>query len=207
MVDRIAGGESVDLDALAQAYPDGVERVRRLVPVLALMSRLRAPSEVDARNGSGVDRPEADIEPVRELGDFRTIRVIGRGGMGVVYEAVQVSLNRRVALKILPMTSAEDPGKLKRFQIEAQAAALLNHPHIVPIYLVGSECGAHFYAMQLIAGRTLAEVIAEFRQDAWGDRGCVGTVAAVRGRAGPAGRPCPPTRPRTGHSASRCQTV
>ena len=85
--------------------------------------------------------------------------MIGRGGMGVVYEAVQISLNRRVALKILPMTSADDPRKLRRFQIEAQAAALLNDPHIVPVYLVGSENGAHFYAMQLIEGRTLADLI------------------------------------------------
>ena len=66
-----------------------------------------------------------------------------------------------MALKILPMTSADDPRKVKRFQIEAQAAALLNDPHIVPVYLVGSENGVHFYAMQLIEGRTLAELIAE----------------------------------------------
>ncbi len=81
--------------------------------------------------------------------------------MGVVYEAVQISLNRRVALKILPVTSADDPRKVKRFQIEAQAAALLNDPHIVPVYTVGSENGVHFYAMQLIEGQTLAQLMNE----------------------------------------------
>ena len=106
-------------------------------------------------------RPGTETGSIGSLGDFRTIRVIGRGGMGVVYEAVQISLNRRVALKILPMTSAGDPRKLKRFQIEAQAAALLNDPHIVPVYVVGSENGIHFYAMQLIEGQTLAELISD----------------------------------------------
>ena len=87
------------------------------------------------------------------------VRVIGRGGMGVVYEAVQKSLNRRVALKILPSSSAEDPTKVKRFLIEAQSAACLQHPHIVPVHLVGSENKLHYYAMQFIEGRTLAEAI------------------------------------------------
>ena len=130
---------------------------------MAIMSRLRAPSDADAGHWPSDGPRTASIEPGGDLGDFRTVRVIGRGGMGVVYEAVQISLNRRVALKILPMLSADDPRKLKRFQIEAQAAALLNDPHIVPVYLVGSENGVHFYAMQLIEGRTLAELIAEVR--------------------------------------------
>jgi WD40 repeat protein len=164
LVDRISSGELLDLDALAHEHPEGVERARRLIPALAIMARLGAPSSQFAVEPTGPSAVAAGFEPGRSLGDFRTIREIGRGGMGVVYEAVQTSLNRRVALKILPMTSADDPRKLKRFQIEAQAAALLNHPHVVPVYLVGAENGAHFYAMQFIEGRTLAEVIAEFRR-------------------------------------------
>jgi hypothetical protein len=164
VVDRISAGESLDLDALAIDHPDGVARVRRVVPVMAIMSRLRAPSGADAGHWPGDGPRTASVLTGGELGDFRTIRLIGRGGMGVVYEAVQISLNRRVALKILPMLSADDPRKLKRFQIEAQAAALLNDPHIVPVYLVGSENGVHFYAMQLIEGQTLAELIAGLRE-------------------------------------------
>ena len=93
------------------------------------------------------------------LGDFRLIRQIGCGGMGIVYEAEQLSLHRRVALKVLPSVSADDPRRLKRFLVEAQAAAALHHPHIVPVFVVGEEQGVHYYAMQLIEGRTLAQII------------------------------------------------
>jgi WD40 repeat protein/serine/threonine protein kinase len=93
------------------------------------------------------------------LGDFTIVKVVGRGGMGVVYEAVQESLNRRVALKILPATAAADPRKVRRFLVEAQAAACLQHPHIVPVYLVATENGLHYYVMQFIEGRTLADII------------------------------------------------
>src|SRR5205085_12335043 len=88
---------------------------------------------------------------------------IGRGGMGVVYEAEQVSLGRRVALKVLPYTAALDSKQLQRFQNEARAAAGLHHPHIVPVYFVGSERGVPYYAMQFIEGQTLAASIAELR--------------------------------------------
>src|SRR5206468_9031325 len=98
------------------------------------------------------------------LGDFRLIREVGRGGMGVVYEAEQISLRRRVALKILPFASAMDPRQLQRFQVEAQAAACLHHTHIVPVHAVGTERGVSYYAMQYIEGRNLAEVIRELRQ-------------------------------------------
>ena len=76
--------------------------------------------------------------------------------MGVVYEAEQVSLGRRVAVKVLPGAGVLDPRRLQRFQIEAQAAAQLHHPHIVPIFAVGCDRGIHFYAMQFVEGRTLA---------------------------------------------------
>lgn len=101
-------------------------------------------------------------EPV--LGDFRILGELGRGGMGVVYEAQQISLNRRVALKLLLAAAALSPRQLQRFKNEALAAACLDHPHIVKIYSVGCEHGVHFYAMQLIEGRTLAEFIHRLKQ-------------------------------------------
>jgi WD40 repeat protein/serine/threonine protein kinase len=119
---------------------------------------------------SAVDRPTAglstpaELEPATPLGDFQILREIGRGGMGVVYEAVQLSLGRRVALKVLPFAAALDAKQLQRFKNEAQAAAHLQHPHIVPVYYVGCERGVHFYAMQLIDGHTLASVISELRR-------------------------------------------
>jgi eukaryotic-like serine/threonine-protein kinase len=93
------------------------------------------------------------------LGDFRIIREIGRGGMGVVYEAEQLSLERRVALKVLPFASMLDERQLARFKNEGLAAAQLQHPHIVPVFAVGCERGLHFYVMQLIEGQTLEQLI------------------------------------------------
>ena len=81
--------------------------------------------------------------------------------MGVVYEAEQISLNRRVALKVLPFAATMDPRQLQRFRNEAQAAACLHHANIVPVYGVGCERGVHYYAMQLIEGQSLAQVIAD----------------------------------------------
>jgi len=101
--------------------------------------------------------------PSTPLGDFQIVGEIARGGMGIVYEAVQLSLGRRVALKVLPFAATLDPRHLQRFKIEAQAAALLHHTHIVPIFYVGCERGVHFYAMQLIEGQSLAAVLAGLR--------------------------------------------
>ncbi|MES2793104.1 MAG: serine/threonine-protein kinase [Planctomycetota bacterium] len=97
------------------------------------------------------------------LGDFQIVREIGRGGMGIVYEAIQLSLGRRVAVKVLPFATALDSKHLQRFKTEAYAAAQLHHTNIVPVYAVGCERGMHFYAMQLIEGRSIADMIAELR--------------------------------------------
>jgi serine/threonine protein kinase len=107
---------------------------------------------------------QGEEELPRILGDYRIVREVGRGGMGVVYEAVQESLGRRVALKVLPFAGTLDPKQLARFRNEAQAAAQLHHGHIVPVYAVGCERGVHYYAMQFIDGQTLAWVIGELRR-------------------------------------------
>ncbi|HEX4795333.1 MAG TPA: serine/threonine-protein kinase [Humisphaera sp.] len=100
----------------------------------------------------------------KPLGDFKLVREIGRGGMGVVYEAVQLSLGRRVAVKVLSLAAALDSRHLQRFKNEAQAAAQLHHTNIVPVYQVGCERSVHFYAMQLIDGQTLADVVRDLRR-------------------------------------------
>jgi hypothetical protein len=100
------------------------------------------------------------------LGDFQIVRELDRGGMGIVYEAVQLSLGRRVALKVLPFAATLDERQLQRFKNEAQAAAQLHHRSIVPIYAFGCERGVHFYAMQLIDGQSLAAVIRDLRKQA-----------------------------------------
>ena len=100
------------------------------------------------------------------FGDFVAVEEIGRGGMGVVYKARQKSLNRTVALKVLPFAATMDPRQIRRFHNEAQAAAGLHHSNIVPVYFVGCEGGVHYYAMQFIEGRDLASVIAQLRAQA-----------------------------------------
>jgi len=156
---RLEAGEPLDVEAYAAEHLECAEQLRELLPALEFLVDL---SGVAARGGSSVTRlPAADSPaPVRgTLGDYRILREIGRGGMGVVYEAEQISLHRRVALKVLPFAAVLDPRHLQCFKNEAQAAASLEHPNIVNVYSVGCERGVHYYAMQYVEGRTLAEVI------------------------------------------------
>ena len=97
-------------------------------------------------------------------GDFRVLREAGRGGMGVVYEAEQESLGRRVALKVLAAHAIPDPAQVRRFEREARAAAQLHHTNIVPVFGVGEQDGLHYYAMQFIRGLGLDTVIEEVKR-------------------------------------------
>ena len=99
----------------------------------------------------------------RTLGDYRLIREIGRGGMGIVYEAEQLSLQRHVALKVLPFAAVLDANTLKRFASEAHAAAALQHPNIVSVYAAGQQHGVHYYTMELVEGQSLSQVLALVR--------------------------------------------
>ena len=152
------------------AHPDCAERLRELFPALELMADLsvvHGDSSVSA--ATGFPGALASASPIAgNLGDFRILREIGRGGMGVVYEAEQISLHRRVALKMLPFAAVLDARQLQRFQNEAVAAASLKHPNIVQVYSVGCERGIHYYAMEYVEGQTLAGVIRELGQlSAW----------------------------------------
>jgi serine/threonine protein kinase/Tfp pilus assembly protein PilF len=161
---RLKAGEAVDQDACLAAHPEHAAEVRRLLPALQLLADLsRSPGAVLSCPAPAA--PEA-AEVLGQLGDFRLLREVGRGGMGVVYEAEQLSLNRRVALKVLPFAAALDARQLQRFKNEAHAAAHLQHQHIVPVYYVGVERGVHFYSMQFIDGQTLAQLIHELRRQA-----------------------------------------
>jgi serine/threonine-protein kinase len=159
---KLQAGEPVDVHEIDRCYPEYAERLRRLLPALVMMADFRnsSPGELEGVDASGQGPgPGPGV-----LGDFCIIREIGRGGMGVVYEAQQLSLDRRVALKVLPMAAAMDGKQLQRFQLEAHAAACLHHTNIVPVHAVGCERGVPFYAMQYIEGRSLAQVIEELRR-------------------------------------------
>jgi len=95
----------------------------------------------------------------KRLGDFELIRELGRGGMGIVYEACQISLKRRVALKVLPPALGMTGQAKQRFEREARAAAKLQHTNIVPVHAIGAHEGHHFYAMELIDGQSLDHVL------------------------------------------------
>jgi serine/threonine protein kinase len=146
---------------------------RLVAPLRATAPVEHMPVDSPGHSGPTLLDPQApqasEMKPPRrswlgQIGDFRLFREIGRGGMGIVYEAEQVSLSRRVALKVLPFAAAFDQRQLQRFKNEAQAAAQLHHTNIVPVFAVGSERGVHYYAMQFIEGQSLATVIAELQQ-------------------------------------------
>ena len=95
----------------------------------------------------------------RTVGHYQILALIGRGGMGEVYRARDTRLKREVALKVLPPDTAADPGRLERFQREAEAVAALNHPHIVTLYSVEEHDGVRFLTMELVEGQTLDALI------------------------------------------------
>jgi serine/threonine protein kinase len=152
--------EHPDLRLDLEAFLAGHDEVARLTaPLRAAGKRvLAAPASLSR------DEPDEVSRGIGELGDFRLLREVGRGGMGVVYEAEQISLRRRVALKVLPFAAAIDPRRLQRFKTEALTAAHVQHERIVPVHAVGCERGMHYYAMQFIEGQSLAALIGELRR-------------------------------------------
>jgi serine/threonine-protein kinase len=164
VANRLQAGEPVDAEAILARYPERADSIRRLLPAIEVMAEFGvSASKLAARGVPAGVGPLDMAQALGALGDFRILREVGRGGMGVVYEAEQMSLGRRVALKVLPFAGALVPQQLRRFQTEARAAAQLHHTNIVPVFWVGCEQGVHYYAMQFIEGRTLADVIRELR--------------------------------------------
>jgi serine/threonine protein kinase/Tfp pilus assembly protein PilF len=160
---ELEAGRRPSRDELLEGNPEIAEALAGCLGILELVH-----SAAEAAFSSGpLPQLKDALPPDTILGEYRLVREIGRGGMGIVYEAEQASLGRHVALKVLSGTAALDSLKLQRFRVETQAVAQLHHPHIVPIFAVGSERGAHYYAMQYIDGPTLAEVIHQQRRFGW----------------------------------------
>jgi serine/threonine protein kinase len=170
---EVQAGRPADPDRLIAEHPGIAGQLQAFLNVTRLVGHLAG-------------------EPEPKLDDYRIVREIGRGGMGIVYEAVQRSRGRRVALKVLPSAGALDPRQLRRFQVEVQAAQLLRHPHIVPISSFGCERRVHYYAMQFIEGQDLAERIMGFRtaeRDEASAGDGPGGVSSLSGPSGADGSP------------------
>jgi eukaryotic-like serine/threonine-protein kinase len=151
-------GSPISPEELLARHPEDAQHLRGYLSGLELFHAAAAPKLPQAIALSG-----GKLQVAQTIGDFRLVREIGRGGMGLVYEAEQISLKRRVALKILPFAAGHDEKQIGRFKNEAQAAARVEHPNIVPVYAVGHENGVHYYAMQLIDGQSLTRMLAELQ--------------------------------------------
>jgi serine/threonine protein kinase len=152
-------GERPAVEEYAAAHPELAGEIRRLFPALLMMEDLR-PESSDLSGGQAAVLGT----PPERLGDYRILREVGRGGMGVVYEAEQESLSRRVALKVLAPQGLRHSGQLLRFHREAKAAARLHHTNIVPVFGVGESGGQHYNVMQFIPGLGLDAVLEEIQR-------------------------------------------
>jgi tRNA A-37 threonylcarbamoyl transferase component Bud32 len=159
-LDGYRRGERPALTEYVRRHPELADEIRDLFPALVMMEEAGPKSAVPAAARAA---PSAGACCER-LGDYRILREVGRGGMGIVYEAEQESLSRHVALKVLPAQLSTNPTYLQRFRREARSAARLHHTNIVPVHDVGEFQGTHYYAMQFIQGQGLDEVLDELRR-------------------------------------------
>jgi serine/threonine-protein kinase len=159
---RCKRGERPTIKEYCDRHPDLADEIRDVFEALLMVEDLR-PGSNDV-SGSVGESANADGKRLEQVGDYRILCEIGRGGMGVVYEAEQQALGRRVALKVLPKTSAGDGSAQLRFQREARAAARMHHTNIVPVFDVGQDGDHLYYAMQLIHGQGLDLVIDDLKR-------------------------------------------
>jgi serine/threonine protein kinase/WD40 repeat protein len=153
-LERFRAGEGPSVTEYAERFPELADQIRNLLPTLVAVEKA-VPK---------LEEPPPPAPPLPErLGGYRILRKIGQGGMGVVYEAEQEALGRRVALKVLPFARLLEPTFQERFQREAQAAARLHHSNIVPVFGVGEQEGLLYYAMQYIQGQGLDQVLREVK--------------------------------------------
>lgn len=156
--ERLRNGEQPAVSEYTERHPELSGEIRTSFRAIAAIERSKRVRDSDDSSKSTLAATK-----IKQLGDFRIIREIGRGGMGIVFEAEQESLQRRVAIKVLPARSLFGEQQQKRFRREARTAGNLHHTNIVPVFGVGEADGFHYYVMQLIAGVGLDEVLRQAR--------------------------------------------
>jgi hypothetical protein len=160
---RLRLGEHPSLTEYLDRYPEHADDIRDLFPALALVEHNKpVPEDLEISSPSSASPAPGDL-PDR-LGDYRILRYLGEGGMGVVYEAVRESLRSHVALKVMHPQYRNRESYLRRFRTEARSAARLHHTNIVSVFDYGVHDGVCYYAMQYIAGHSLHKILADVRQ-------------------------------------------
>src|SRR5262249_5078365 len=157
--ERYRRGERPSLSEYLERYPHLAADIRELFPALVEVEQVKE----DHQQATGQEAAPPALA-LQQLGDFRILREVGKGGMGIVYEAEQVSLGRHVALKVLPRSLLPDARAKRRFEREAKAAAKLHHSNIVPVFGVGEQDGLPYYVMQFIHGLGLDDVLQELKR-------------------------------------------
>jgi len=170
---RYRNGERPTVEGYANRHPELSDSIRRMFPLAASIERIKINEQV-AEDGSATLAGRV----LTQLGDFRIVREIGRGGMGIVFEAHQKSLDRTVAIKVLPKQSLLDDEALERFRTEATTAAAMHHTNIVPIYGTGESDGSHYLVMQLVEGRSLDTAITSGTETSCTDAARIGRQVA-----------------------------
>ena len=158
-VERYRAGERPPLSEYIDNYPALADEIRDVFPALVMVENLAPNNDESIFDAQRQQCDIADSTEIRQLGEYRIIREVGRGGMGVVYEAEQESLGRRVALKVLAPKLARDGKFLSRFKREAQTVAALSHQNVVTLHSVEESAGTHFLTMELVRGEPLNHLI------------------------------------------------
>jgi WD40 repeat protein len=163
--EALEAGRPLPPDEFLARYPDLAEELASFLDARAAFAGHAGPANQvpTAADGQTPDASGAVLDTVRFFGDYELLQEVARGGMGVVYKARQISLNRIVALKMILAGQLASPADVARFRAEAEAAGNLDHPNIVPIYEVGEHQGQHFFSMKLIEGGSLAGQVGTLR--------------------------------------------